>query len=451
MRGTSRIHTLVALVVFLLTPVVLLAGTAPGDASGTVVVNGKSISMKFACGKRTVEDGEKTTSIILTDRPASRALLGDSNRFYRAVKEGKLQAMVIDLAADGTVKQVSLYSKLFQNDSMPVGASRTSYQPSTVSPGLITAKARSTEEQTFFDDTATFDVVFSAPIGDGKFADSPSAVAQLAASAPKIGEGGAAGTLTFDGKVAKLGYALATTQPDPFDKSKKDVVVYLTDRPMEKEAVLSFRKMANAIESGLQGMVVTIDESETPTHLELLRSPSIQVSGSGIFSFDPLQFDARQVEGRFYTTGTEEFMDHKYAYDVTFRVPVQTVVDPQKPEVDASSGKKLPSGGGEPGKAYLALDKAIRGGDLKGVLKLAAKGVDSPLNASPEEQKQMMEMLKMIHPTNVKIVDGFSDGTHATLHVVGDDPMEEGKKAKGTIHLVLEDGGWKIAGQEWSN
>ncbi len=442
---------LTVVVALLLVPQSAVAAVSLGDASGTVTVNGKKIPMKFAYAKAATEEGQRTTTVILTDRPAGRSLLGDPNRLQKAVEAAELQTLILDIAADGALKQVVFRSTALENKSFPLSSVKTAFTTSSRSGNSITAKAKSTEPQTFFDDSASFDVSFSAAIGDEKFADSPAALKQLAANAPKIGPGGAAGTLTFDGVTAKLTHAFATTHPNPFDETKTDIVVYITDRPVDRSMILNHRNLVKAIEDGMAGMIVTIDDKETPNHVEFLRKDSsIQISGSGFFNFDPVQFDRTRVEGRFFTTKPEDFMKHTYAYDVAFRSAVESVIDPRQVPVDASSGKKLPPDGGEPGKAFLALDKAIRAGSLAQIAKLSAKGVDSPFDGSPEEQKQALEMIRFIQPAKIKIVEGWSNAERATLRVTGVDPTEKGKRVNGTVHLVFEDGAWKIVAQKWT-
>lgn len=423
---------------------------ASGDASGTVTINQKKIAMKFAYAKTAADTDGKTITVVLTDKPATRSLLGDENRVQKAVAAGELQLLTLEFDADGTLKQAALRSTQVSNKTFPLMGSKIDFTKTELSAGAIAGKAKSSETQTFFDDSASVDVVFSAALGKEKFADSASALKQLAAKAPKIGAGGAVGTLAFDKETTKLTHAFAVSEPNAFDGKKTDVVVYLTDRPIDGATIRSHRKLAKAVEAGLRGLVVSIDETETPVHLELLRKEaSIQLSGTGIFNFDPLQFDRTRVEGRFFTTKNEDFMDHNYSYDVTFRSEVRDVSDPRLVVVDSKTGKKLPADGGDPGKAFFALDKAIRGGSIAEIVKLSAKDVDSPLDSPPEEQKQMLDIIKMMQPAKIRIVDGWSNEQLATLRVTGVDPTEKGKKVNGTVHLALEDGAWKVVAQKW--
>lgn len=72
-------------------------------------------------------------------------------------------------------------------------------------------------------------------------------------------------------------------------------------------------------------------------------------------------------------------------------------------------------------------------------------------NEFPAEQKGgMLEMVKMMAPTNVKVTKEAAAGTGATLTATGVDSMEK-KPQYGTVKLVKEGGGWKIAEESWTN
>jgi hypothetical protein len=72
-------------------------------------------------------------------------------------------------------------------------------------------------------------------------------------------------------------------------------------------------------------------------------------------------------------------------------------------------------------------------------------------NGMPAEQKGgMLELIKMMAATNVKVTKEAAAGTGATLTVTGVDSMEK-KPQYGTVTLVKEAGAWKIAEESWTN
>ncbi|MBK5260696.1 MAG: hypothetical protein JJE51_13990 [Thermoanaerobaculia bacterium] len=423
-----------------------------GKAEGTVTINRKPVKLKYAFAKKEKDFDEKDRwVVVLTDRVVSRSVLGDEQRLKKAVENGEVVAAVLKFDEAKALEQVEVRSKALQHKSMPLGGTNFKLTGVAFSADAIEGSAATIEDQEFFSDVAAMSAKFRAPLGkDGKFGESAAATAELAASRPKIADGGASGTLKLDGATIKLMHSIARTKPNSFDEKKTDVVVLLTNEPVTAEMLLDERKMFAAVESGtLRGLKVTIDSDEKPYHLQMLDpKASFQLSGSGFWNFDAYDFSDQHVTAKFYTTEMQEFMDkHKYSYDVTFAVPVLAIKAPEELTIDASTGTKLPSGGGDAGKAYIAFDKASRAGNFNEMKKYASKTREMP-DVSPAELKEMVEMMKAMRPAKVKVTGGFVAGDHATLSVDAEDP-ESKTKMRGTIEMAREDGGWKVLGETW--
>jgi hypothetical protein len=132
---------------------------------------------------------------------------------------------------------------------------------------------------------------------------------------------------------------------------------------------------------------------------------------------------------------------------VNFAVPVQKILAASEVTVDPATGKPLPAGGGDPGKAYAAFDKAARAGDFEQMKKYGSKKRPIP-EMSPEEIKEMIEFIKLMRPAKLKVEGGFVEADHATLNVTGEDPAD-GSKMRGTIEMGREDGAWKLIAEKW--
>jgi len=429
----------------------LASAVETGKADGTVTINRKPVKLKYAFAKKEKDfDKKDRWIVILTDRAVSHSLLDDSSRFSKAVENGDVVAATFRFDQGKKLDQAEVRSKALQHKSLPINVSQIKLTAPAFSADAIEAVAATTEEQSFFSDVATLDVKFRAPLGQEKFGDNPAAAKELAASGPKISDGSASGTLEVDGTTVKLAHAIARTKRNAFDEKKKDVVVLLTQNPVSAEMFVDDDKLFSAASDGsVQGLLVTIDSDEKPYHLQVLNpKASMQVSGSGFFNFDATDFSDKHVAGKFFTTSEQDFMGkHKYTYDVTFAAPVQTIAVASEVTVDASSGTKLPAGGGDPGKAYLAFDKASRTGNLAEMKKSASNTRPMP-EMSAEETKQMIEMMKLLRPAKVKITGGFTSGDHATLNVEGEDPSSK-SKMHGTIEMAREGGGWKLLAEKW--
>lgn len=71
-------------------------------------------------------------------------------------------------------------------------------------------------------------------------------------------------------------------------------------------------------------------------------------------------------------------------------------------------------------------------------------------NAMPAEQRaDMLEFVKMMAPTNVKITNEKAAGAGATLTATAVD--SDKSPQYGTIDLVKEGGAWKISKESWTN
>jgi hypothetical protein len=447
---TSRPLASLTLAVLLATP--LAAAVETGKADGSIVINRKPVKMKYAFAKKEKDfDKKDRWIVVLTDRAVSRAVLNDDSRFRKAIENGEIVAMTMRFDEKKALDQVEVKSKALQHKGLPFSVSQIKLTAPAFTADAVEAAAASTKEMSFFSDVAEFDLKFRAALGNEKFGDNPLAAKELAASAPKIADGQASGTLKVDGKTVKLTHAIARTKRNSFDEKKKDVVVLLTQVPVAPELFVDDMKLFSEAEAGkVQGLLVTIDSDEKPYHLYVLDSKAnMQLSGSGIFNFDSTDFSEKHVSGKFFTTEEQDFMGkHKYSYDVTFAVPVQMIAVASEMTVDASSGgTKLPAGGGDPGKAYMAFDKAARSGNLSEMKKYASSSRPLP-DMTPEEQKQMIEMMKLMRPANVKVTGGYVSGDHATLSVDAVDPDSK-SKMHGTIEMARESGTWRLLGESW--
>jgi len=442
-----------ALVLSLLFAAPSLFAVEPGKAEGTITINRKPVKMKYAFAKKEKDfDKNDRYIVIVSDRALSRSLLNDSMRWSKAVENGDVVAAKLQFDKTKKLENIEVDSKALQHKSLPIMVNDTKMTGVAFSSSAIQGAAATTSDQEFFTDVAQLDFKFNAPLGVDKFGENAAAANELAASGPKITDGNALGTMKVDGSTVKLTNAIARSKPNPFDEKKRDVEVLLTDAPVPAETFIDDDKLYADVKAGkIKGMVVSIDSDEKPNHLQILHpKTSMQLSGSGFFNFDATDFSDKHVTGRFYSNGEEDFMDkHKYSYDVTFAVPVQMITLPEEVTLDASSGTKLPPGGGDPGKAYMQFDKAARSGNLNDMKKYASKTRPLP-DMKPEEMKAMIELMKAMRATKVKVTGGFVSGNHATLTVEGEDPMEK-KKSTGTVEMALEDGAWKLLAEKWKS
>lgn len=162
----------------------------------------------------------------------------------------------------------------------------------------------------------------------------------LAVRAAPAADGKAEGTLTVNGKTAKLAFAYAWAEPGFFDKQKEDVHVVLSDVPLAPKALEdTFERIHMADAGNLHAMEIVFD-AEAKVISTSFRDKAFKASPSGVSSddvFEKKTFDGKTVSGRFRGAKPHEFFGDVYSFDVTFEAPVARKARPVPP---AGAGKK---------------------------------------------------------------------------------------------------------------
>ncbi|MCI0603358.1 DUF4878 domain-containing protein [bacterium] len=255
--------------------------------------------------------------------------------------------------------------------------------------------------------------------------------------------GTAKGNFVLDGKTYAINSVQARTDESPFEKSKKDILVLLTDQPVA-ESDFDLYNLDTLAESGkLHGILVRLDDEKQATGLIVLGT--VQRSGNSVCNFEPTKFDLSRVAGKVYLAEPDESFGRKYTFDVEFDTDVK---DKIAPALDETSGTPLPPDGGEPGKAFREYEKAIQSGNpqelKKYIVPEQAKKLDDPQAAN------MLGLMKMMRATEVKIVKGLLQGDRAILTVEGKDPVSN-NKTSGSVRMVKLDGKWILEKESWTS
>ena len=130
------------------------------------------------------------------------------------------------------------------------------------------------------------------------------------------------------------------------------------------------------------------------------------------------------------------------ACELTFDIPMLGTVA----EAPPPPGQKLPMDGGEPGKVYLALNKAMLAGDLDALAKLLppAQAAEMQKARGTPEFAQQLVFIQAMTPKNVKLKGGRIDGDKAWLEFDG---VEGDALRSGTAEMVKEDGRWRVVSE----
>ena len=286
----------------------------------------------------------------------------------------------------------------------------------------------------------------------------------------------ARGSLTVNGQTVALTHAYAALEPNTFDPARDDIVVVLTDRPIPPGVLaahtlggLNSAAPAAGIENFLRLEFAEADEHEKTSSRAILgawiighrtishaalEGRNLQVSPDPAAKMTSPVIGRDRVAGRVHSDGPQTFPhNHEHAFDVTFdaavaprRPAAPPVTEPSPPpKIDAARAKALPAGGGDPGRAYLAYNEAILGGDFA-----ALERLDFSLSKVADREKalirELLPKLAPLAPSGVTVRGGRSDGATAVLDLAA---TVDGAPKTGGAELALVDGRWMVLRDWW--
>lgn len=229
------------------------------------------------------------------------------------------------------------------------------------------------------------------------------------------------------------------------EPAQPDIVLVLTTFKIDAGAV----QRAADREDAMRDQAFAADDA---AKLELTLTPGTGVTGQYLwispgmnlsnFSSSGVGEYKASTAGKNRMAGSYRFVDEddgQPTCEVTFDVPILGSVA----EAPPMPGQALPPGGGEPGRHYLALNKAMLAGDLDTLARLmppedAAEMLKA--RATPEFAAQLA-MMQALTPSKVVVKGGRIDGDKAWLEI---DAEEGGSPRSGTIDLAKVDGKWRV-------
>jgi hypothetical protein len=169
--------------------------------------------------------------------------------------------------------------------------------------------------------TRTMAAVFVALTTMGLGAPLASATAKAANA-----QSAASGTVTVNGTTTQIRYGYAHQVKGFFDPKKNDVEIVLSDAPLSGAALTdSFARGKLAADGKVHTFEVTIDSKGTPVSSSFHHNGFKGPSPSGLDSsdlFTKKTLTIKLVDARYKSAEDHEFFGNKYAFDVTFRLPI---------------------------------------------------------------------------------------------------------------------------------
>jgi hypothetical protein len=270
-------------------------------------------------------------------------------------------------------------------------------------------------------------------------AEEPSPPPAIVSEAPVTTTAPPAATVnkgSASGKVKVKGSSWDVADGIAYPGDGNTVEVALSSKPFDRKEFVkdgkidSFDVMRHRMETDASAITLKIEGDGSMNCMDFLLA-----SGGGT------SCGSAQKEGLKLTTHTAEAIAGTFTLkegedniDVSFDLPISREAK--------RAGSALPAGGGEPGKAVLANFAAMRSGDLEKMKAVAAPDKRQEMDAAkmaPGDQKAMLDFMKAMAPTDVKILGGTVDGDSALVDYQG---KRSGQPTKGTAELRRVDGRW---------
>jgi hypothetical protein len=261
-------------------------------------------------------------------------------------------------------------------------------------------------------------------------------------AAATVNAGSAKGSFTANGKKVNLKYAYATTHKNPFEKTKTDVWIIVTDKDIPPGSQFDEFALMDLGDNGTSGFTVQFDadkklDSGTLFSPAFKKMHQFSVIGKQTINITTLTKD--RVAGT-VSMPPDDFFKETYQYTASFDLPIES--KPAEKRV-ALKGTPLGKDGGEPGRAWQAYRSAIHSGDVAAIRKTIAKELIA--DTQGPDFKKMLPVIQEMQPKKVKINSGAVDGENATLLVTS---LDE-KNTAGTVTLRMESGQWKLVKEAW--
>jgi hypothetical protein len=411
-----------------------------GKAEGTLEVGKQSFKPKYAWAKRLASGNQ--TNILLSDRPLSQPMLESAGSQF--AKMGA-QVFAIQLRDDGSF---FLYDTASSENLSTFNQDEGNFTFTRVASGDDSIAGRIASKKGLKHDW-NFDVTFHAALGEAdQWGGNPVVSKEFASRTAALGDSAASGTFTVGKNSIKLVNAYA--------KGKRfgdgqEVVLFLLDRPVDETQIQN-----EVLAEEVNGLVMKVASDGKIFSVKWLH-PDLNAEDSGfdVAFFEPVVLERDRIEGRVYSLKDAAFRDTKYTYLADFKAPVAKYAKADEFKIDASNGQKLPKGGGEPGRLFMAYDKALRSKDIEKMLAIAGDEAREQFNAMTGGDKaraqEIMEMISELRASKIRIVDGYVDGDRASLYVEGESGMESGAKEQGRVNMIRDGKGWRIAREMWGD
>lgn len=251
----------------------------------------------------------------------------------------------------------------------------------------------------------------------------------------------AEGKLIVNNELIHLKYSYAMAQEGFFDKSKEDILVIITDAPLnEKEIEDSFERRIKVSEGTLHGVEVIINSDKESISTTILHDAfEAPPSGRGYEILEDVSIKDDLISGKIFTSKPNEFFGTTYEYSATFKAAIIREIPPTEAEKSEAAKSKF-------AEIYREYESYIKDSDFDGLKKLVIP--EAAEEMSIEDAPDMFEFMQMTMPDNVEFLRVKVNGEEASLEMSGE--IDDGNlKGKVEFHFISNE--WKIAETSWKD
>jgi hypothetical protein len=269
-------------------------------------------------------------------------------------------------------------------------------------------------------------------------------LALAVASAPAMAA--VKGQCSFKGKNLVFVDGAAAVAPDPFEKTSKVPTLWFVTVPLPADSFGG--KKADEYDDVITEHGFDKDSTTLELRLDkpgaLVEMLQLYVPPGTSQSMSSNEVGKLTLKAPLNTraTGSWTLADDDLKCNLTFDLAMAG----KGPPLPAPKpwGTALPAGGGAPGAAYMAMHKAALTGNVDAMIKLATRERAAEMEKARKDPSfgGMIELIKAMEPSEVRVVSGRADATRAELQIAGKEG--DGATMKGTVKLLMEGGVWKI-------
>lgn len=220
----------------------------------------------------------------------------------------------------------------------------------------------------------------------------------------------------------------------------QSTVVLLTDFTMDRDdllkAIITAQALYGQILARQRGNYVMVT-LHPPDHcgVQAFLGETVQQLGLGD-EFDATITNAgtKRIKGVCSTSRPEKMFDDTYEFRLPFDLALTTIPKPTR----------LPADGGEPGRALIALVKAIQAADIR-TAKLHLRAEEIASIPATADLQSFFDGLSLNYPKSASATGGLMKGDLANVEMKGTD--REGRKIEGTFSMKKTAGNWRVVDQ----